>query len=219
MRMGAILRKARRFIGLKERVLVIFDGAYLSTIEHRVNIRKIDALLSFWSGGHPYKKMWYTSIIRSAPNPSFFEVLERSGISVVKYGMKQKTIKCDSCAEPMTKWTQKGVDIGIALKAVEEMHLGRLDTLVLFAGDGDFAEMVELLRSNEINVIVVSLQGSASYSLIDAATKHFYIDEYLGVCKLNYETNAEEQTARTFWSHIEKAVHHTCGTPALAAEQ
>lgn len=58
-------------------------------------------------------------------------------------------------------------DIGIAVDAMTICE--KADVIVLISGDGDFVDLVDMLKARGVRVEVVSFKGSTASELIDAA--------------------------------------------------
>ncbi|MBI4302217.1 MAG: NYN domain-containing protein [Chloroflexi bacterium] len=59
-------------------------------------------------------------------------------------------------ASSLSRRTQKGVDVLLAVDMLEHVHRGVMDVAVLFSGDADFAPLVEAVVHNGPRVVVVS---------------------------------------------------------------
>ena len=99
-----------------------------------------------------------------ADQTSFREMLEREG-----YELKIKPVKIRSDGSMKADW-----DMGIAIDAISMAD--KLDVVVLVSGDGDFVDMVNLLKSRGVVVEVISVKASTSEDLIRAANFYFPIE-------------------------------------------
>ena len=68
--------------------------------------------------------------------------------------------------QPLTTLRQKGVDIGLARAIERSYHADGWNHLVLSAGDGDFAELVEdLVEREQVTVTILGTDRTVSLSL------------------------------------------------------
>lgn len=95
----------------------------------------------------------------------FRSMLEREG-----YEIKIKAVKVRSDGSMKADW-----DMGIAIDAISMAD--KLDVCVLVSGDGDFVDMVNLLKSRGVVVEAISVKASTSEDLIKAVTKYHAIEE------------------------------------------
>jgi uncharacterized LabA/DUF88 family protein len=66
-------------------------------------------------------------------------------------------------------------DMGIAIDAIA---IGRkVDVVCLVSGDGDFVDLVEMLKGDGIRVEVFSFPSSTAQELQDSATQYYDLDE------------------------------------------
>jgi len=96
---------------------------------------------------------------------AFIEVLKRLG-----YEVKSKDLKIRPDGTAKGDW-----DMGIAIDTMS--MVGKLDTIVLVSGDGDFVPLVEMLKANGCRVEVYSFRESTAADLIKAATCYNAIEE------------------------------------------
>lgn len=71
------------------------------------------------------------------------------------------------------------VDLELCLYTLDYAHQNNIDRVVLISGDGDFASLVNRLRRNHIQVVVVSLLSSLSNKLNDAADEIYLLEKVL----------------------------------------
>jgi len=66
-------------------------------------------------------------------------------------------------------------DMGLAIDAISMQE--RLDVICIVSGDGDFVDLVNMLRANGVKVEVYSFPGSTSDLIIEAATEYSPLSE------------------------------------------
>ena len=64
--------------------------------------------------------------------------LRASNLQVADF--KRKSFSCPHCGRGSERFEEKETDVALGVKAIELLHLGACDTLVIVSGDTDFAE-------------------------------------------------------------------------------
>lgn len=96
---------------------------------------------------------------------SFLEMLKSKGFEIRSKDLRIRPDK-----------TSKGDwDMGIAIDAIS--MAGRLDVIVLVSGDGDFIDLVKMLKGNGLIVEIISFPKSTNDDLIKESTKYIPIEE------------------------------------------
>ena len=127
-------------------------------------------------------------------------------IAKAQYNLDLRTFKCKRayCPEKNcprnsgfdTK-VQREVDVAIAMRPIKSYYeYPNLDTIVLFAGDGDFLDMVEFMtKTLKKRLFVVGWSNSMSRDLAQMCTEVIYLDciwtELSTAQKNEQMTNAE----------------------------
>ncbi len=96
-----------------------------------------------------------------ADQSTFREMLDHEGFEI-----KVKEVRVRSDGSMKADW-----DMGIAIDAISMAD--KLDVIVLVSGDGDFVDMVNLLKSRGVFVEVYSFEKSTNTDLIKVANRHF----------------------------------------------
>ena len=96
---------------------------------------------------------------------SFFEKLSKYG-----YYIKTKSLKVRADGSSKGDW-----DMGIAIDAISLAD--KVDAFVLISGDGDYVDLINLLKSRGVFVEVHSFPKSTSDGLIRACNKYYPLDE------------------------------------------
>lgn len=99
----------------------------------------------------------YVVTTESGEEKAFFEALTKLGIET-----KTKDLQVFYGGAKKADW-----DVGMAIDAVK--FAGKLDAIVLATGDGDFVPLVEYLKSQGVQVEVISFGKSSSGRLREAA--------------------------------------------------
>ncbi|OHA88195.1 MAG: hypothetical protein A2741_01080 [Candidatus Zambryskibacteria bacterium RIFCSPHIGHO2_01_FULL_43_27] len=108
----------------------------------------------------------YVITTETGEEKSFFEALEKAGIET-----KTKNLQIFMGGAKKADW-----DVGLAMDAVK--MAGKLDTVILVTGDGDFVPLVEYLKNTHgCQVEVVSFGKSSSSKLIEIADDFLDLDE------------------------------------------
>ena len=74
---------------------------------------------------------------------------------------------------------QKGVDVLLALDMLRFALKGNYDTAILVSGDGDFADIVRMVKDEGRKVEVVTFLGSRAHALLEACDENTVVTEEL----------------------------------------
>ncbi|MBX4206413.1 NYN domain-containing protein [Candidatus Parcubacteria bacterium] len=108
----------------------------------------------------------YVATTEGGEESAFFGALEKVGIET-----RMKPLQIFAGGAKKANW-----DIDMAMDAVK--LAGKLDTIVLITGDGDFVSLVEYLQNTHgTQVEVVSFGRSSSSKLIEAADDFLDLDK------------------------------------------
>ncbi len=138
----------------------------------------------------------YAVTTESGEEKAFFEALSKVGIE-----MRLKELQVFAGGAKKADW-----DVGLAVDAISAAP--KLDTVVLFTGDGDFVPLVQFLqRQAGCQVEVVSFGRSTSLKLKEAADDFLDLDEDPKRYLINYRGPAMRRSPR-------RAPDKTMGDPA-----
>jgi uncharacterized LabA/DUF88 family protein len=135
----------------------------------------------------------YAVTTESGDEKAFFEALGKVGIE-----MRLKDLQVFSGGAKKADW-----DVGLAVDAISAAP--KLDTVILFTGDGDFVPLIQFLqRQSGCQVEVVSFGRSTSLKLKEAADDFLDLDEEPRRYLINYRgpsmrrgTSSRQSTGRT----------------------
>lgn len=71
------------------------------------------------------------------------------------------------------KFSEKGVDVRIAIDLIEGAYENRYDEAILISSDGDLAPAVEMVARKKKKIEVVGFEHKPCYSLIQKANKYY----------------------------------------------
>lgn len=167
----------------QNKTLAIIDAAYLTSIAHKVDITRLNGVIEHIAGEKPYNTVWFTSFAPSGNDVGFVEALKRGGIEVVQYHHGARTSKCTKCGHVDEFIVQKGVDVGIAIRVMNELYSDSFSRLVFIAGDGDFSELLSIVRKKGKEVVLIGTRRTTSKFLI-AAVGGFveFSEHFLRIC-------------------------------------
>jgi uncharacterized LabA/DUF88 family protein len=97
----------------------------------------------------------------------FIDMLVRTG-----YEIKSKELKVRLDGTAKGDW-----DMGIAIDSISLLE--RIDVMVLVSGDGDFVDLVNMLKGRGVRVEVMSFPKSTADELKEAATEYYPIESNL----------------------------------------
>ena len=121
-----------------------------------------------------------SSMARRMP---FYDEMINIGFKVDVRHFKGKRAYCPETDCPQHKTgfdikVQAEVDVAIVMKAVEHLYNNELEHVALFAGDGDFKDMVQFLTEKAgKKVSVFSYKDSYHQQLEKTSTNLYFIDE------------------------------------------
>ncbi len=95
----------------------------------------------------------------------FEQILADSG-----YEVKNKQLRTRPDGSAKADW-----DMGIAIDAIAIGE--KVDVVCLVSGDGDFVDLVEMLKGNGVKVEVYSFPSSTAEELKEAATEYYPMDD------------------------------------------
>jgi uncharacterized LabA/DUF88 family protein len=134
----------------------VIDGAYLFNYgrAHPFDYLKLKNELVRLGGG-PIHESYYLNSSRDLandPQNAFHTWLKSAPprgpkIRVQLYPLKDVRVACPSCGHSFEREVQKGVDVGIATLIVKLAAQGVYDRLMLCAGDGDFEDAINYVKS------------------------------------------------------------------------
>ena len=108
----------------------------------------------------------YVATTEGGEERAFFGALEKAGIET-----RTKPLQIFAGGAKKANW-----DIDMAMDAVK--LAGKLDTIILITGDGDFVSLVEYLQNTHgTQVEVVSFRKSSSGLLVEAADDFLDLDQ------------------------------------------
>ena len=110
----------------------------------------------------------YVITSEAGDEKAFFDALTKIGIET-----KTKDLQVFSSGAKKADW-----DVGLAVDAIK--MAGKVDTVVLCSGDGDFVPLVEYLQMSGVQVEAVAFGKSASMKLKEAADDFLDLSENQG---------------------------------------
>lgn len=128
----------------------------------------------------------YVVTTNTAEETSFFEALGKIGIET-----RTKDLQVFFGGAKKADW-----DVGMAVDAITAAP--KLDTIILFTGDGDFVPLIEYLRTHAGCQVEVASFGRSTSARLKEATDHFLdLDEDPKRYLLNYRPTRRPGGART----------------------
>ena len=125
-----------------------------------------------------------------AQRKSFYDAIDRKDKHefVPRGEVKKHPERCRDCGHTWSNFSQKGVDVGIAVDLVHMAYQGGLDSIILVAGDGDLVHAIEAAKDAYVNVFVAycedrSSQISYAEDIVTEADRTIELTpEYLSDC-------------------------------------
>lgn len=99
-----------------------------------------------------------------AQRKSYYDAINRKDKHefVPRGEVKKHPMRCRDCGHTWSNYSQKGVDVGIAVDLVDMAYQGGLDSIILVAGDGDLVHAIEASKNAYVNVFVAYCEDSSS---------------------------------------------------------
>jgi uncharacterized LabA/DUF88 family protein len=96
---------------------------------------------------------------------------------VILYELGRRTIGCDSCGHTDIVPTEKGVDVGLAIKMLTLATNQAFETALLVAGDRDYLETVKYVKGLGLRVEVIAWKNALSDDLeVESSEPVVYLD-------------------------------------------
>lgn len=156
---------------LRDRISIFVDGNNMFYAQQKngwfFDPRKVIDFFSEESGFMLINSFWYTGLKDSQDQRGFRDALISLG-----YTVRTKILK-EYYDDSSGRFSQKAnLDIEIVVDMFNTVD--QYDRVVLFSGDGDFERAIELLRSKNTHITVVSTDGMIARELRNATDR--YID-------------------------------------------
>lgn len=154
---------------VKGKVYVFIDAANIfytqRTLGWRISYERLKEYFQKEYADYLGKMFVYTATDSTRPQQKkFIDMLEING-----YIVRTKEVKRIRVAKGVYAW--KGdFDVELAMDALD--HLQEYDTAMLLSGDSDFAPIVQRMKEQKKNVIVMSAKHHISRELIQLASKY-----------------------------------------------
>ncbi len=167
----------------------VVDGAYL--MKASAPLGKFDylRLKSFLvkECGDPFFESYFLNSTQNPPadqQDGFHTWLKSAPprgpkMRVQLYKLKDLEVWCHGCNQLTVKKVQKGVDVGIATLILKLASQGQYDRLVLAAGDGDFEDAIDYVKSElHKEIWIVGFQDSVSADLQSYADRVIWLSDH-----------------------------------------
>ena len=93
------------------------------------------------------------------------------------YELGRRTVRCDNCSHTEVVPTEKGVDVGLAIKMLTLATNQAFETAILVAGDRDYLETVKYVKGLGLRVEVIAWRSALSGDLeVESSEPVVYLD-------------------------------------------
>ncbi|BAQ60248.1 hypothetical protein GM3708_654 [Geminocystis sp. NIES-3708] len=159
---------------LRDRISIFVDGNNMFYAQQKngwfFDPRKVIDFFSEESGFMLINSFWYTGLKDSQDQRGFRDALISLG-----YTVRTKILK-EYYDDSSGRFSQKAnLDIEIVVDMFNTVD--QYDRVVLFSGDGDFERAIELLRSKNTHITVVSTDGMIARELRNATDRYIDLNE------------------------------------------
>ncbi|GAA4373169.1 NYN domain-containing protein [Hymenobacter koreensis] len=167
----------------------LIDGAYLlksSAAHGKFDYIKLKNELEEINGGE-FKEIYYLNSVKdsSAAQQNAFHNWLKSApptgpkMRVKLYGLKEMSVRCGECGQTTARPVQKGVDVGIATLIIKLASQNQYDRLLLSAGDGDFEDAIDYVKSElHKEIWLAGFSGNVSPDLQSYADKVIWLEKH-----------------------------------------
>lgn len=122
---------------------------------------------------HAVRKFYYDALDEDAEP----KVIEKQKAYLDKVRSLKDTHVVLGKIRKSKKKEQKGVDVQLAVDALEAAKSGSVDVIALIAGDADFVPLVEAIRRAGPHVFVIAFNSSVALDLKNAADRYYSLPE------------------------------------------
>ena len=159
---------------LRDKISIFVDGNNMFYAQQKngwfFDPRKVIDYFSEESGIMLINAFWYTGLKDSQDQRGFRDALISLG-----YTVRTKILK-EYYDDSSGRFSQKAnLDIEIVVDMFNTVD--QYDRVVLFSGDGDFERAIELLRSKNTHITVVSTDGMIARELRNATDRYIDLNE------------------------------------------
>lgn len=159
---------------VRDRISIFVDGNNMFYAQQKngwfFDPRKVIDYFSEKSGFMLINAFWYTGLKDAQDQRSFRDALISLG-----YTVRTKILK-EYYDDTSGRFSQKAnLDIEIVVDMFNTVD--QYDRVVLFSGDGDFERAIELLRSKNTHITVVSTDGMIARELRNATDRYMDLNE------------------------------------------
>lgn len=169
------------------RTVWIVDGAYcMKAAPGHYDVLRLKAALESRNGSE-FAESYYlnsTPNLQSAQQDAFHTWLKMAApkgpkMRVQLYEVKAMHCVCPKCSEHFDRPVQKGVDVGIATLIIKLASQNRYDRLMLLAGDGDFEDAIDYVKSElHKEVWIAGFPDSVSADLQSYSDNVLWISDF-----------------------------------------
>ena len=144
----------------------------------RVDWTRFDRYLE--KGGQVWQTYYFASH-RDPPRDeevAFYEFLKEDlRWEVQLYELGRRTVRCAKCGHTEVVPTEKGVDVGLAIKMLTLAANQAFETAILVAGDRDYLETVKYVKGLGLRVEVIAWRAGLSDDLaLESSEPVVYLD-------------------------------------------
>ncbi len=148
----------------------------------RFDWNRFKHLMDDLSGGEVFDVHYFDCVsdAPSAGREAFHQFLRNTLSFQLHFSeLKEKRRNCPVCRSSYAEHEQKGVDVGIAVHLLKLAFTNSYDQALLCSGDGDFAPLVQDLRTTlGKRVTVIGWHNGVAPSLRDACYRVIHLEDF-----------------------------------------
>ncbi len=182
------------------RSVLIIDAAYAmkAAAPGRFDVLKLKEALERRNGA-PFDESYYLNSTPSPPSDqqdAFHNWIKSAAprgprMRVQLYKIKDLHCVCPQCSHRFERAVQKGVDVGIATLIIKLASQNRYDRLILIAGDGDFEDAIDYVKSElHKEIWIAGFPNSVSADLQSYSDRVLWISDFWSEIERSASTSA-----------------------------
>ena len=187
-----------------DRAMIFFDAGYwhkcLEEKFHRTDVDLSKVVLKLLRGRRLVRTYFYTAKIDRPPPEDYWRKLQSDQQRLIRALAHQPFLEVrlgrlqfGAAGSPPR---QKGVDVLLATDMLRFAIKGNYDTAILISGDGDFADIVRMVKDEGRKVEIVTFSGTRAPALFEACDECTEVtEELLEGCWVSKDTAQEIEKA------------------------
>jgi len=125
--------------------------------------------------------------------PDTLTQLKSLGFKIEELPSNRKKTVCPHCSQNSALETLRDLDVAISTHLMVQAFSGGVDRIVLFAGDGDFIQAINSIRSfSNVQIVGVGNRDSLSFKLEEVCDVVIWLDTVNDLIREDWETKGSK---------------------------